>query len=141
LTVYLDTSVLTGFFIETDAFSGRAKAFFSGMAELPIVSDFVAAEFASVVARMARMHHFTRDEARETFVLFDDWRDRSAQEIELTPADVSTAATVIRRLDLNLRAPDAINLAIAIRLGASIATFDRRMAENARTLGLAVAAI
>jgi predicted nucleic acid-binding protein len=47
---------------------------------------------------------------------------------------------VIRRLDLNLRAPDAINLAIALRLGAALATFDRRMTENARTLGLAISA-
>jgi predicted nucleic acid-binding protein len=108
--------------------------------ELPVLSDFVVAEFASVVARLARMNRFTMDEARDTFTLFDNWRARSANEVEVTSADIRTATTVIRRLDLNLRAPDAINLAIALRLGAALATFDRRMTENARTLGLAISA-
>ncbi len=54
-------------------------------------------------------------------------------------ADIQAATATIRRLDLNIRAPDAINLAIAHRIGASIATFDRRMMENARVLGIATA--
>jgi hypothetical protein len=46
LTLYLDTSVLPGF-VETDAFADRAKSLFGGMGDVPIVSDFVATEFAS----------------------------------------------------------------------------------------------
>ena len=87
------------------------------------------------------MKHFTNIEARNTFALFDSWRERSADEVAVTSADVRAASTIIRRLDLNLRAPDGINLAIALRVGASVATFDRRMAENAVALGLTIAAI
>jgi predicted nucleic acid-binding protein len=57
------------------------------------------------------------------------------------PADIQAAAAIIRRLDLNIRAPDAIHLAIARRIGASIVTFDHRMADNAPALGIAVAAV
>jgi predicted nucleic acid-binding protein len=139
LTVYLDTSVLAAFFIGTDTLAGRAKSFFAGIEEVPMISDFVAAEFASVVARLTRMRHMTEDEARETFALFDNWRARSAHDADAAPDDIRLAATIIRRLDLNIRAPDAINLAIAMRLDAIIATFDRGMAHNAGVLGIGVA--
>jgi predicted nucleic acid-binding protein len=38
-----------------------------------------------------------------------------------------------------LRAPDAINIAIARRLGVALETFDTGMASCASTLGVAVA--
>jgi len=111
------------------------------MGDVPIVSDFVAAEFASVIARLTRTGRITGDEARATFALFDNWRTQSAEDADAEPADIQTATAIIRRLDLNIRAPDAINLAIARRLGASIATFDQGMVQNAATLGIAVAAV
>jgi uncharacterized protein len=49
------------------------------------------------------------------------------------------AARFLRRLDLNLRAPDALNIAVAQRLGIAIATFDQRMAVAARRLGVPTA--
>jgi uncharacterized protein len=58
-----------------------------------------------------------------------------------TASDIASAASFIRRLDLNLRAPDAINIAIADRIGAALATFDDRMAAAARALEVAVAAV
>jgi uncharacterized protein len=139
LTLYLDTSVLAALFVETDAFGDRAKSLFAGMGDVPIVSDFVAAEFASVIARLTRTGRITADEARETFALFDNWRARSADDADAEPEDIRNATAIVRRLNLNLRAPDAINLAIAMRLHASIATFDRGLIANAHALGIAVA--
>jgi predicted nucleic acid-binding protein len=46
--------------------------------------------------------------------------------------------TLVRRVDLGLRAPDAINIAIAQRCGAHLLTFDAKMARSARTLGVNV---
>jgi uncharacterized protein len=40
---------------------------------------------------------------------------------------------------LPLRAPDAIHIAMAQRVGAALVTFDRRMAAAARALGIAAA--
>lgn len=45
------------------------------------------------------------------------------------------AEAFVRRLDLTLRAPDAINIAIATRLGLALMTFDSGMANCARALG------
>jgi uncharacterized protein len=46
---------------------------------------------------------------------------------------------VLRRLDVNLRTPDALHIAIAQRLEATLVTFDWGMAAAARPLGMAVA--
>jgi len=46
---------------------------------------------------------------------------------------------MLRRLDLNLRAPDAIHIAITERANATLVTFDLKMADSARSLGVAVA--
>jgi predicted nucleic acid-binding protein len=37
-----------------------------------------------------------------------------------------------------LRTPDALNIAISQRVGAALATFDDKMADNARSLGVPV---
>ena len=72
--------------------------------------------------------------------MFDAWLARSARRIEITGADVAACESrILRRLDLNLRAPDAIHIAVADRIDATLVTFDRQMADNARALGTAVA--
>jgi predicted nucleic acid-binding protein len=116
------------------------RAFFEQSGETLIVSDFAAAEFASVIARVARMNLIQGVAAREIFDAFDLWRSRSTDEEDVASSDIKAATAIVRRLDLNIRAPDAINLAVASRLGASIATFDRGMAQNAGILGIPIAA-
>ncbi len=85
------------------------------------------------------MREVTVDDARSDLSAFDSWAARSVQSIEVTAADVAIATTFLRRLDLTLRTPDAIHLAIAQRIGATLVTFDQRMAMSARALGMAVA--
>jgi uncharacterized protein len=140
LSVYLDTSILAGLFIETDIFAGRAAAFFADNNEVVIVSDFAATEFASVVARVTRMNRLKEQEARAIFLSFDNWRGQFAEQEDTMPSDIQAPTLTLRRLQLNLRAPDAINLAIALRIDASLATFDTRMIDNACALGISVAA-
>ena len=91
-----------------------------------------------MIARLTRMSSLHPDGAREIFAEFDAWAASCADLVGVAGIDVRTAQGFIRRLDLNVRAPDAINLAIASRLGAPIATFDRGMAACATTLGIAL---
>ncbi len=78
----------------------------------------------------------TDDEARAAFSDFDIWSAESAHRVETRPADIAVATAFLRRLDLSLRSPDAINIAIAQRLSATLATLDRRMSANAIALGV-----
>lgn len=63
---------------------------------------------------------------------------REAQRVEINAEDVAAADIYLRRLDLTLLTPDAIHIAIAARIGATLVTFDRAMAASARALGMAV---
>jgi predicted nucleic acid-binding protein len=138
VSVYLDASVLVALFTR-DAFTDRANAYLD--TELPAiaVSDFAAAEFTSAVARLVRMRIFTGAEAEAVFDDFEIWRLREADRPGILASDVATAASFIRRLDLTLRTADAINIAMAERIGATLATFDIKMGESARAIGVPVA--
>jgi predicted nucleic acid-binding protein len=132
---YFDASVIVALFMH-DTFSERADEFGRSNAVVPVVSDFGAAEFSSAVARRVRTGDISIDRARVILSRFDSWHVEIAGGIEIGPGDISSAATFLRRLDLNLRTPDAIHLAVTQRLGVPLATFDDRMAAAARTLGL-----
>jgi predicted nucleic acid-binding protein len=138
VSLYLDASVLVTLFV-IDPLSARAEACLLAQPEIVVVSDFGVAEFSSVVGRRARTHDLTREDGPLAFSNLDTWVARSAYRQEITTADVDAANRILRRLDVNLRTPDAIHIAIAQRLEATLVTFDRSMAAGARALGIAVA--
>jgi predicted nucleic acid-binding protein len=137
VSVYLDASVLVALFTD-DALAVRADAFLRIHAPVLIVSDFAAAEFASAIARHVRMRGIKAQDARRAFATFDAWVARATGRALTTSADVASAAAFLRRLDLPLRTPDALNIAIAQRVGAEVLTFDDKMAASARALGTTV---
>lgn len=47
---------------------------------------------------------------------------------------MKAAEAFLRRLDLAIRTPDALNIAITQRIGAALATFDQKMAASAGSL-------
>lgn len=138
MTLYLDASVLVALLIP-DVFSEAAEALVEQAAEPLIVSDFARAELASAVALKVRRGVLTQPQARAVFARFDAWTSEVADVEEVAPADVREGEALVRRLDLALRAPDAIHVAAARRLRARLATFDDRMTEGAAALGVEVA--
>lgn len=140
MSVYLDASVLVALFTH-DALSTKADKYLRKAAPILIVGDFAAAEFASAIARLVWMRELTRAEAQTAFSNFDSWTARAANRVETRASDIAAAAAHIRRLDLPLRTPDALNIAVAERFGAELATFDDKMAAAARALGLKVVAM
>ncbi len=77
--------------------------------------------------------------AQAIFSNFDTWAARTAQRVEILTADVKAAEAFVRRRDLTLRATDALHIAMAQRTGATLLTFDEKMAACAKTLGTPVA--
>ena len=135
MTLYLDASVLIPLFI-AEARTDEAQTALFG--QVLIVSDLAIVETSSGVARRARMGDISQSEAATVVVSLDIWVTSSAQREILAPGDVRTALSLVWRTDLGLRAPDAMNIAIALRRSAALFTFDFKMAEAARTLGLEV---
>jgi uncharacterized protein len=139
VSFYLDASVVVALLTD-DPHAARADAFFRNNRSSLVVSDFAAAEFSSVIARRVRTGEIARSVAEGAFVAFNLWMARNSRRVEIIAADIRAAETFLRQLAVNLRTPDALNLAIAQHLGATLVTFDLTMAASARMLGLPVAA-
>jgi hypothetical protein len=139
VSLYLDASVIVAL-LTNDVFTPRADSYIRALTPLLIVSDFAGAEFASVIARRVRTREVTEQSARVAFAAFDAWMVRNTERVETTTADVVAATHALRRLDLPLRTADALNIAIAQRVDATLMTFDEKMAVAARVLGVRVAA-
>ena len=137
MNVYLDASVLVAL-ITKEAFTRRAEAFLRSNTPVLFVSDLAAAEFASAIARRLRMGEITRTSAKGAFETFEGWAAQAAQRVEIATGDVAAAASFLRRLDLDLRTPDALAIALAKRLNAFLFTFDGRMGTCSRRLGVAL---
>lgn len=138
LTVYLDASVIVPLFMR-DALTDRARQYLRNARPALLVSDLGAAEFSSAVARKVRMGELSTDEAQAAFSTFDIWIASETGRAQISPDDAPMAERFIRRLDLTLRAPDAMHIAMALRLGATLATFDKAMEDSARALGCPLA--
>lgn len=138
MSLYLDASVLVALFL-IDPASARAAAFLASHPAIILVSDFGAAEFSSALARRVRMRDLTREDGLLALEHFDTWMSRAAGRREITTADIGAADQMLRRLDVNLRTPDALHIAMTRRLEATLVTFDCGMAAAAGALGVAVA--
>ncbi len=137
MSAYLDASVLVALFTD-DAMTPRATALVS-LAPAPlIVSDFAALEFASAISRIMRVRALSKNAAQQALADLDAWISRSALAVEIGPGDIDLASSFIRRLDLNLRGPDAMHVALAQRLRATLFTVDAKLKTCAKKLGLAV---
>jgi predicted nucleic acid-binding protein len=136
--VCFDASALVALFVG-DEFGERAEQYIADHNPTILVSDFAAVEFASAVSRLVRMQLLSRSAAEGVFIDFDAWRRGSTTAIDVGAEDLAAAQAFLRRLEFNLRAGDAIHIGVAQRAQAALATFDRRMAEVASVLGVAVA--
>ena len=135
---YLDASFLVAL-LTVEPRTPRAVRFVRAHPNALIVSDFAAAEFASAISRRVRVQQAPDAEARLVLSAFDRWMATAANAITIFPSDIAAAAVFLRRLDLTLRTPDAIHIATAQRLAATLVSLDQRMVSAARLLGLAVA--
>jgi predicted nucleic acid-binding protein len=129
--LYLDASAVAPLFVPDDH-SSIMQAWGSGETQPLVISDFAAAEFASVVSRAYRARVLTTRNVATVLADFDQWRSRSAT-IRLTRStDIAECEKLVRKVELKLSAPDALHLAIAIADQLTLVTLDRRLADAAR---------
>ena len=121
--------------------SERATMFAQQHPDPAFASDLTAAEYASAISRRVRMRELTRPQAQFALATFDDWATDKARWVEVSASDIALATIFLRRLNLPLRTADAIHIAMAQRLAATLVTFDQRMALAAQALGVVVAYI
>jgi uncharacterized protein len=140
MSIYLDTSVLIPTLIGEPT-SGAVKAYLIAAEQELLISDFASAEVASVLSRLVRTGALAAAAAVSRLADFDIWRAATSLPADLQAVDARLALAYVRRFELMLRAPDALHLAIANRLQATLATLDHRMVLAAQRLGIAVEAL
>ena len=134
--IYLDASVIVAIIVDEPC-SPRARSWINGLSDWPILSGFVAAEVAAALSRGLPTRPFSEAQARAAL---DDLDSLRVDCENFWPDAETFAATesLVRDFRLKLSAPDALHLASAVTASASIATFDARLAEAARAIGVEV---
>ena len=135
MTLYLDASVLVALMVKEAG--ARAVADLLHADERPLTaSDFALAETSAALARLARIAVLSSDQLEEVFTRLDHWTSAATRHESLSSGDVTAANRLVRQPDLALRVPDAIHVAMAARLEATLLTLDKGMARAATLLGL-----
>lgn len=133
--IYLDTSVLAAIFFREANAAALVEWMESMQKRKLMISAWTSTEMASaggIKQRTGAIDAASREHALGNFQRFATAR---LGLVEVEPADFRTA-TVLIETPLALRAGDALHLAVARRLNATLATIDRSLGEAAGLLGI-----
>lgn len=133
--IYLDASVLTALFI----LEARTADAHTGILDQHLVTTPLGlAEVSSAIGLRVRRGELDATAAAAKLVSLDGWTAQNIAIAEFTTQDFIAATQQLRRFELALRTPDALHIAAALRLNATLFTFDAKMAAAATALGVQV---
>lgn len=135
--IYVDTSVLGAVFFR-EATAGAVAAALRGQADEGLaISGWTLTEMASVAAIKERTGAVSPVIRAEAMRAFHRFASTELQVVEVEAFDFRSAAMLIEQAG-NLRAGDALHLAVAHRIGARLATLDQRLGQAASVCGVGV---
>ena len=136
--LYVDTSVIVSA-LTKEADTGLSQIWLARQdtSELTI-SDWTATEFASALSMKLRTGALGADHRAYALSAFTRLCVESFRTLTVAREDFRAAARFADQSQLNLRAGDALHLAICASHGASLCTLDRRLAEAASRVGVPV---
>jgi uncharacterized protein len=135
--IYFDASVLLPLLV-ADAHTERAGAWYSSLTATIVVSDFANLEVGAVLSRHLRVGRLTQGQVESALLDFDAMR-ANCERLSHGAADFLMAERIVRDFPAKLGAADALHLASAKNAGATLATFDARLADAARGQSVALA--
>lgn len=135
---YLDTSLLVPLLIREPG-TRRAQSFLSAdAAQALLISPWTITEFSSALALKERVGTITRQERRAALTMFEKFRGLRLEMVPIEAADFEAAARLCDASAAQVRAGDALHLAVCRRTRSSLATMDMGLATAGREAGLAV---
>lgn len=135
MILYIDASAVVAV-IGREAASLSVDRLIRDPDSVVLVSDLVVAESSAALARNGRVRRLPTPEMGQLFRELDVWALGAGEAVPIASADISDADAFVRLPGMALRAPDAIHIAAARRLDATLLTLDRGMARAAALLGL-----
>lgn len=124
---YLDTSLLVAS-VSSEATNQRVQAWMRDIERGFVISDWSLAEFASAVMIKQRLGTMLVDQCREAKRWFELFADDVATLLPVSRSAFRRAAELAGTVKLKVRAADALHLAIAKAVGATLCTLDRDQA-------------
>jgi predicted nucleic acid-binding protein len=132
--IYVDTSVFVALCIKEQKSDDVAKWYTNSSAKM-ISSTWAFTEFSSALSLKVRTSQITDKQSREAWKKFDGL---CQSDIELLPIENKvyySAGILVVNSKSNLRAGDALHLAVAKQLKSkSLATLDKVLAKNASSV-------
>lgn len=132
--IYVDTSVFVALCIKEQKSDDVAKWYTNSSAKM-ISSTWAFTEFSSALSLKVRTGQITEKQSREAWKKFDGL---CQNDIELLPIENKvyySAGILVVDSKSNLRAGDALHLAVAKQLKSkSLATLDKVLAKNANSV-------
>jgi predicted nucleic acid-binding protein len=132
---YLDASILVSI-VSEESSSDRVHDLLRLSDQLPVITDFCHAESSAALSKLVRLRARSPEDVDGLLAQLDYWAAEFGDRPAIVTEDVADAAQLVRRHDLSLRAPDAIHIAAADRLNATLLTLDLGMAKAAAALGV-----
>lgn len=133
---YLDASVLVAL-IDDEPTRPLFDSLLTQSGATFLVSDFAMAETSAALMTLWRRRQQSALLTKAELNRLDAWARDFTERVAISSPDIEEAKTHVRHLEVILRAPDAIHIATADRLGATLLTLDRGMARAAAALDVA----
>lgn len=135
MSVYLDTSILvSALTVEPGSASARALL---ARGEAWIISEWAAAEFSSAIRVKAQGPGLEEARIPALEAGLEALMTRYGTALPIQGEDIRHARALVMR-NWGVRAPDALHIAAALRVGARLATLDRKQARMAEAVGVDV---
>lgn len=135
---YLDASLVVAL-LTPETHSARADAWFAHQEPGALcISGWVATEVASALSIKLRTGALSKDRRAAALAAWTKLRTDSLLTLAVLDQHFEVAAGFAAQHELNLRAGDALHLAIAVDGGHALVTLDQSMAEAASHLGIPV---
>ncbi|MGL5115739.1 MAG: type II toxin-antitoxin system VapC family toxin [Beijerinckiaceae bacterium] len=133
--IYLDTSVVVSA-LTTEALSTASRRWIAAQEPGTLaISLWVATEFHSAIGVKVRSRQISRENGLAAAEAFSQLVDKHCVTLLIVDSSYAAASAFLRKIELGLRAGDALHIAIAQAHDVAICTMDRRMYDAAMSFG------
>jgi predicted nucleic acid-binding protein len=135
--IYVDTSLLLPVYVQEER-SEEANKILETVSPI-VISDLTFAEFHVGLARKVKLGTLSAPQSGAAQAALETHlREGLLQRVALRSSHYEVAGRLASKASVMLRTLDALHVAVAAGLGSPMATFDGRLADAARDLGVEV---
>lgn len=134
--LYLDTSLI----VAVASFERESEKVERWLERQPeesfATSDWCVTEFSAALSIKLRRKVMTSDQRDAALAYFDTRLLTAFERLDVLPRDFRTAASLADRFAIGLRGGDALHLAVATRVNATLCTLDKGQAAAGAALDI-----